>query len=96
MTWTDTEKIGAYILKLREHTDKLARQNNMLASYHKQVREGDEHLCNVEGEGEGDDPDEHLCNVEGEGEGDDPDEHRPPPTAAKMEGHTQRNKETLQ
>ena len=37
MTWTDTERIGAYILKLREHTDKLARQNNMLASYHKQV-----------------------------------------------------------
>ena len=39
MTWTDTERIGSYIQKLREHTDKLARQNNMLASYHKQVKE---------------------------------------------------------
>lgn len=39
MTWTDTDKIGNYIKKLREHTDKLARQNNMLASFHKQVRD---------------------------------------------------------
>ncbi len=39
MTWTDTDKIGNYLKKLREHTDKLARQNNMLASFHKQVRD---------------------------------------------------------
>ena len=37
LTWTDTEKIGHYLKRLREYTEKLARQNNQLASYHKQV-----------------------------------------------------------
>ncbi len=37
LTWTDTEKIGHYLNRLRENTEKLARQNNQLASYHKQV-----------------------------------------------------------
>ena len=37
LTWTDTEKIGHYLNRLREYTEKLARQNNQLASYHKQV-----------------------------------------------------------
>ena len=38
MTWTDTEVIGGYIKKLRGHTERLARQNNQLAAFHKQVR----------------------------------------------------------
>ena len=39
MTWTDTNVIADYIGKLRAHTDRLAKQNNQLATYHKQVTE---------------------------------------------------------
>ena len=37
MTWTDSKVIDSYIEKLSGHTERLARQNNQLASYHKQV-----------------------------------------------------------
>ena len=39
MTWTDSKAIDEYIAKLKNHTDRLARQNNQLATYHKQVTE---------------------------------------------------------
>ena len=38
MTWTDSEAINQYIEKLEAHTERLARQNNTLATFHKQVR----------------------------------------------------------
>ena len=38
MTWTDSEVINQYIEKLEAHTERLARQNNTLATFHKQVR----------------------------------------------------------
>ena len=37
MTWTDSKAIDSYIEKLSLHTERLARQNNQLASFHKQV-----------------------------------------------------------
>ena len=37
MTWTDSKVIDSYIEKLSGHTERLARQNNQLASYHIQV-----------------------------------------------------------
>ena len=39
MTWTDSKAIDDYIGKLKSHTDRLARQNNQLATFHKQVTE---------------------------------------------------------
>ena len=37
MTWENTQQVQRYIEKLKQHVDQLARQNNKLAAYHKQV-----------------------------------------------------------
>ncbi len=38
MTWENTEQVQRYIERLRQHVDKLARQNNRLAAFHKDIR----------------------------------------------------------
>jgi dynein heavy chain 2 len=38
MTWDNTQQVQAYIERLKQHVEHLARQNNKLAGYHKQVQ----------------------------------------------------------
>ncbi|TRY75069.1 hypothetical protein TCAL_08574 [Tigriopus californicus] len=38
MTWDNSQQVQRYIEKLKSHVDQLARQNNKLATYHKQIK----------------------------------------------------------
>ena len=38
MTWNNTEQVQRYIAKLQQCVEQLARQNNKLAGYHKQIK----------------------------------------------------------
>ena len=38
MTWNNTKEVDKYIIRLKQHVDKLARQNNKLATHHKGVK----------------------------------------------------------
>ncbi len=38
MTWENTQQVQAYIERLKQHVEHLARQNNKLAGYHRQVQ----------------------------------------------------------
>ena len=38
MTWDNTKEVDKYIIKLKQHVDKLARLNNKLATHHKSVK----------------------------------------------------------
>lgn len=38
MTWDNSQHVQRYIEKLKSHVDQLARQNNKLATYHKQIK----------------------------------------------------------
>ena len=37
MTWDRPEQVNSYIMKLKDHVEQLARQNNKLAIYHKEI-----------------------------------------------------------
>lgn len=39
VTWSDEENVEAYIEKLRVAVDRLSRENNQLAAYHRQMQE---------------------------------------------------------
>jgi len=38
MTWDNVDAVQRYIERLRQHVEKLARQNNRLAAFHKQIQ----------------------------------------------------------
>ena len=48
MTWNNPDKVQRYITKLQQHVEQLARQNNKLAGFHKNIGEKVAELMDID------------------------------------------------